>query len=262
MIDFLVIGAQRGGTQSFYKYLLQHHAVVPATKPDIQFFDLHFEQGWDWYLRHFPLLNGYYGPNRISGHITGEASPLYFHHPLAAERIKHHLPHAKLIVLLRNPTDRAYSHYRQAVRLGKETLSFLMALKMEAKRSEKGLQRIRENPRIYAERNVAHAYIGHGLYAPQIRRWLSYFPREQLLFIRSEDFFADPLPQVEAAYAFLGLSGYRPNVEPPPASSFFECLTEGTRTKIDRFFQQSNEEVGRLLHWNPAWDATPQITAK
>ncbi len=262
MIDFLIIGAQRGGTKSLYDYLLLHPSVVPAIKPAIHFFDIHYEMGIDWYVRHFPMLSGYYGGKKLDGHITGEASSCYLHHPLAPERIMKHCPKAKLIVMLRNPTDRAYSHYRHAVRQGKETLSFSMALKVEAKRLEKGLQRLHENPAIYAERNLTHSYISHGLYANQIRRWLTCFPREQFIFIRSEDFFADPVPHVMKTYDFLGLSPFRPPELPPPDPNYFEFLTELTRTKIDRFFIHSNEEVSRILHWQPAWNTDHGIRMK
>ncbi len=254
MIDFLIIGAQRGGTQSFYDYLLQHPVVVPAIRPDIHFFDQHYELGMEWYINQFPLLSGYYGKSRPDGCLTGEASPFYFHHPLVPERIHQHCPNVKLIVLLRNPTDRAYSHYRQAVRTGIETFSFSMALKIEAKRMEKGMQRLREKPQLYAERNLFQSYISHGLYANQIKRWLALFPSNQLLFLCSEDYFSDPIPQIMRAYQFLGLTPYQPRRMEPPPGHYYEFLTDQTRAKIDRVFRQSNDDVCRLLHWSNAWE--------
>lgn len=260
MIDFLIIGAQRGGTQSFYDYLLQHPSVVPAIQPDLHFFDQHYDRGLAWYISQFPLLSGYYGAKRPEGCITGEASPFYFHHPLVAERIRLHCPNAKLIVLLRNPTDRAYSHFRQAVRLGKEQFSFSMALKVEAKRMEKGMQRLRDNPELYAERNLFNSYISHGLYAQQIKRWKSVFPEQQLLFVRSEEYFSDPVSHVLQAYRFLGLTPFSPRVMDPPPVHEFEFLTDQTREKIDKVFKHSNEETFRLLNWSQSW--TNQLDAR
>lgn len=262
MIDFIIIGAHRAGTQSLYDYVIQHPRVVPAVRPDIHFFDLYYEQGLDWYIRQFPLLSGYYGARRPEGHITGEASPFYLHHPLVAERIKANLPGVKLIALLRNPTDRAYSHYRYAVRQGVESLSFSMALKVEAKRMEKGNQLLRDNPRIYSERNLNNSYISHGLYAPQVRRWMEVFPPEQLLFLRSEDYFGDPVNTAMRVYRFLGLSDYQPSLLEPPPVNFYEFLTESTRAKIDRVFAHSNADTCRLLQWPSRWYSEDTVRAK
>lgn len=262
MIDFLIIGAQRGGTQSFYDYLLQHPSIVPAIRPDIQFFDQHYERGIDWYVSQFPLLSGYYGSKRPENCLTGEASPFYLHHPLVPHRLHQHCPKAKLIVLLRNPTDRAYSHYRQAVRSGKEFFPFMTALKIEAKRSEKGNQRLHENPNIYSEKNLFTSYIAHGIYVLQIKRWQALFPTKQLLFIRSEDYFSDPIPHIVRAYQFLGLTPFQPHRVAPPPVPFFQYLTDQTRARIDRVFKPSNDELYRLLNWSQAWESEPDVHVK
>lgn len=146
MIDFMIIGTQHGGTDSFYRYLQQHPQVVPTYRPELNFFDQNYSKGIEWYSKQFPLLSEYPDGHRPQGHVTGEASPYYMYHPLVAERIKRHCPETKFIVLLRNPTDRAYTHFRHAVQAGSEPLSFPDALKLEAKRLERGKFNLMDNP--------------------------------------------------------------------------------------------------------------------
>ena len=118
--NFLIIGAQRCGTTSLYNYLIQHPQIVPSSKKEVHFFDLNFHLGQSWYEKHFPEVS--------DNILTGEASPYYIFHPLCPKRIFDYDPSVKLIVILRNPIDRAYSHYRHIVRLGHEPLKFEDAL--------------------------------------------------------------------------------------------------------------------------------------
>lgn len=253
MIDFMIIGTQRGGTSSFYDYLLQHPRIVSAVTPSLNFFDQQFIKGVEWYQRQFPLLSEYAPDQRPSGHITGETSPYYLHHPLVPERIKRHCPHAKFIVLLRNPTDRAYSHFRYATEKGHENLAFGLALRMEAKRLERGRFHMQDNPYHVSQSSLFFSYISHGLYARQLSHWFRFFRKDQFLILKSEDYFANPLPEVIKAFAFLGLSGFEPRLMDPPHVNPYEVLTPETRKKIDRVFEKSNEDLCRLLGWKQAW---------
>ena len=109
---FLIIGAQKAGTTSLASYLAAHPGVVPSKRKEVHFFDLNYEKGVDWYRSHFPIARGQGLRRRMRGRrmLTGEASPYYIFHPLAASRAFDLLPAARVIVLLRNPVDRAYSH--------------------------------------------------------------------------------------------------------------------------------------------------------
>jgi hypothetical protein len=122
--DFLIIGAQKCGTTSLYNYLLRHPNVAPASKRSIRFFD--YEPNWArgpvWYRSHFPFTPG---RRPLTGRpLVGESTPAYLFHPLGGERVQKVAPHAQLIVLLRNPVDRAYSHYHHMRRRGREPLGF------------------------------------------------------------------------------------------------------------------------------------------
>ena len=108
--DFIIIGAQKSGTSSLYYYLSQHPNVKPALKKEVHYFDLNFEKNVLFYRMQFPLI---FNRLNIFGkkYVTGEASPYYIFHPHVARRISKIIPSVKIIVLLRNPIDRSFSHY-------------------------------------------------------------------------------------------------------------------------------------------------------
>lgn len=114
--DFLIIGVQKCGTTSLHEFICQHPCVIPPTKKEIHYFSTFYAQNIRWYKTHFPLLIKKNILEKIKGHkvITGEASPYYIYHPLAAKRIRETIPEAKFIVIFRNPVDRAYSHYNHS----------------------------------------------------------------------------------------------------------------------------------------------------
>lgn len=124
--DFIIIGTQRAGTTSLYEYLVQHPQVLPAENIEVHFFDHHYAKGVDWYKGHFPSkLEKFVASMRSFGKtLAGEASPYYLFYEKAAERMHEILPNVKLIVLLRNPIDRAYSQYSLSQHYRYENLSF------------------------------------------------------------------------------------------------------------------------------------------
>ena len=136
--DFLIIGAQRCGTTSLYRYLCAHPSVQPAVlNKGIHYFDTNHEQGTAWYRSHFPsepykaYLRRRRGVERV---LTGEGSPYYFFHPLAPGWIAEELPEARFVVMLRDPVGRAYSQYQHEVARGFEALAFEEALEEEEER--------------------------------------------------------------------------------------------------------------------------------
>jgi hypothetical protein len=116
--DFIIIGAMKSGTTSLYNYLVQHPNVLKGAKKEIHFFDWQYEKGLPYYRSQFPTqpYKIFMRSFRKYEFICGEASPYYFFHPHVARRVAQDLPHVKLIAILRNPVDRAYSHYWHWVR--------------------------------------------------------------------------------------------------------------------------------------------------
>src|SRR4051812_20031887 len=110
----LIIGAQKSGTTSLSSYLVEHPDMLPSLRKEVHYFSFNYERGVNWYRAHFP-----YTHHLRRGALTLDATPYYLVHPLVAQRAAQLLPHAKLVVLLRNPVDRALSHYQHEVRGGR-----------------------------------------------------------------------------------------------------------------------------------------------
>lgn len=256
--DFLIIGAQRCGTTSLFHYLAGHPRVaVPQTK-EIHFFDLQYEKGIDWYLQRFAKTDG---GRPARGVIRGEATPYYIFHPHAVRRIKADLPEVKLIALLRNPVERAYSHYWHMVRLHHETLSFEQAVAREPERLTGELQRTEADGSYKSDALVRHSYLSRGIYADQIARVLEYFPRRQVTILKSEDLYAGPQQVFDAVARFLGIeccpiagptnmtavTEGTPEWRPPP-------MTDRVRRELSSFFQPYNQRLYALLDRDFAWE--------
>lgn len=198
--DYLIIGAQKAGTSALQRYLETTPGVQAPLVKEVHYFDNHYGAGADWYRAHFPTRRAV-----VSGQITGEASPYYLLHPWAPARVAALLPDVRLIVLLREPARRAYSHFQHSRALGREPLtSFDEALDREAARTAGGWAELSRTGR----RQPAvewYSYMRRGRYAAQLARWYKQFPPERLLVIFSEELFADPQPQLERVHAHLGL---------------------------------------------------------
>ena len=167
----LIIGAQRSGTTSLFNYLAQHPHVREPLGKEIHYFDLHYARGIRWYRGRFP-----FSPRLRPPVITMDASPYYLAHPLAAERAARLLPQVKLIAMLRNPIERAFSHYQHEVRDGRETLTFEQALDREAERLAGEEERLQREPGYYSYNHHRYSYTRRGLYLEQLQRWTEAFP--------------------------------------------------------------------------------------
>ena len=176
--DFLIIGAHRAGTTSLHDALFRHPCIVPNFPrlqriKGVRFFDEHFYRGTDWYRSHFATSASRRVLERLRGApiLAGEASPYYLFHPLAAERAFAVVPAAKLIVLLRDPVDRAYSHWRRERREGREPLErFEDAIAAEDGRLAGEVERIAASDRYYSYAHENFSYLTQGLYADGLQR--------------------------------------------------------------------------------------------
>lgn len=244
--DFLIIGAQKCGTNSLYYYLMQHPSIEPATQKEVHYFDLNFAKKLQWYQSHFPKIT--------SGILTGEASPYYIFHPLVAERILEVYPDIKLIVLLRNPVDRTISHYYWEVKLGCESLSFSEAIAAESTRLEGEVEKILQDGNYYSFNHQHYTYLSRSIYVEQLEKWTSIFPKEQFLILKSEELFDRPAPSMNKVFEFLELppheSGeyipYNLGDYPPVNREIYQQLTE--------YFRPYNQRLTELLGRDFSWE--------
>lgn len=205
--DFIIIGAQRSGTTSLYYYLTEHPGIASALIKEVHFFDDHYKEGLNWYRAQFPsTLQKYYTERIRNEHfLTGESSPYYLFYPPAPRRIAQVVPDTKLIVLLRNPVDRAYSHHWLVTLEGKETLPFAEAIQREQERLAGEHEKILADEQYESFNHRHFSYLARGIYVDQLKHWMDYYPREQFLIVKSEDMYKNPAAIFQQTLAFLGM---------------------------------------------------------
>lgn len=249
---FLIAGAQRCGTTSLFRLLAKHPNVRPpwATK-GIHYFDTadKFRRGPQFYAAHFPLMRATNGQPAI----TGEASPYYLYHPLAGSRIAAELPEAKVIVLLRDPVERAFSAFKQETGRGFETLSFEAALDAEPGRLAGEHERIVADPGYQSFSHQHHAYVGRGLYATQLERLFSAVGRSNVMVLDSEMFFSPGLPQWSELLEFLDLPHWSPQDSIRANSRPSTAMPASIRKRLDAQFDESNRRLPEILGRTPSW---------
>ena len=174
--EFIIIGSQRSGTTSLYNYLAGHPYVLPAIVKEVHFFDLAFNNGLNWYRGHFPFTTNGKDGQRI---ITGEASPYYIFHPHAPGRIARIFPGMKIILLLRNPVDRAFSHYQHEASLGFERLPFDEAVEKESSRLQGEIEKMEQDENYRSFNHQHYSYLSRGIDADQVKTWMKYFPKNR-----------------------------------------------------------------------------------
>jgi hypothetical protein len=202
------VGAQRCGTTSLFKTLSQHPAVLPAVlHKGVHYFDTGGDKSLAWYLGHFPTQRSAAAVAREHGvaAITGESSPFYMFHPHAPARINEALPEVKLLVLLRDPVERAYSAHAHELARGYESEPFDRALELEPARLAGERERMLADPSYTSHHFQHNAYVTRGRYVEQLDVLERVFGRDRLHVIDSEEFFADPRPSFDAVCDFLGL---------------------------------------------------------
>jgi hypothetical protein len=238
----LVVGAQKGGTTSLFNYLVRHPDVLAPFGKEIHYFDLHYARGLRWYRGHFP-----YRARLRPGVLTLDASPYYLVHPQVPRRAAQLLPQVKLIALLRNPVDRAFSHYQHEVRGGREVLSFAEAIDREAERLAGEEERLAADPDYYSYNHHRYSYTLRGRYVDQLRRWTEHFPRSQLLVVQSERLFHDPLAVTAEVHAFLGLRPHRlARYKPFLQGNYESDMAPALRRRLEDYFAPHN---ARLCQW-------------
>jgi hypothetical protein len=253
---FLICGAQRCGTTSMYRALRQHPAILkPLLHKGIHYFDTGYQNGPSWYRAHFPLrahARLIARRQRVEP-LTFESSPYYLFHPLAASRIARDLPDVRIIVLLRDPVERAYSAYTHERARGFETEEFETALALEDSRLSGEEDRIVADPGNYSYSHQHHAYLRRGRYLEQLRRIENVIGRDRLHVVDSDDFFGDPLPTWREVIRFLQL--------PDPAMPVFDQhnarprspMPRSLRTQLRDQFQPYDEALARWWGHEPSW---------
>ena len=245
--NFIIAGTVRSGTTSLYYNICEHPSVLPADYDEIGFFDSNYHLGINWYRSMFPTQKHMNEIKEKTGNsITGEDTPFYFWKKEAAERILKDLTNTKIIIIFRNPVDRAYSNYKLGVRFDSENLTFENAIEEEIEFLEKNT--FRES----IERK--RSYLTKGLYYNQIKIWFDIFPRKQIHILSTEEMQKDPQKSLSKIYKFLDISEY--TIKNPQKRKFvkYEKMNDETRKKLLECYKPHNEKFFQVIEKKFDWE--------
>lgn len=245
MPDFLIIGAQKAGTTTLYVDLIQHPEVVRAKEKELMYFTRFFDKGIDWYRGQFPSLE-----SGEDGVITGEATPNYLDDPQVPRRVYQQMPKVKCIVLLRNPVDRAYSQYQMGIRKGMfgegdHNPTFAEMLEEEGKHPAK------------------YRFLNRSVYIKHLRNWMKWFPKNQFLILKSEDFFERPSTIYRQVTRFLELLEWEPKnyrnenrqvMQDIGVNPDYPDMPIKLREELNLYFKPYNHQLYRFIGRDLRWD--------
>jgi hypothetical protein len=245
--DFLIIGAQKGGTTSLYSHLAKHPCVGAAFEKEVRYFNNHYAKDVNWYKAHFPMRRN------DSKFITGEGEPSYLPNPVAAERVLELVPDVKLIVMLRNPVERAYSHYQHRLTRNREQRSFEEVCATDKETLKDGWDNLPTGD--YIRLGHSHySYLPRGFYYEQLRNWLAVFPKDRFLIIKAEDFFAETQEGYDDVLAFLDLPEHRlEQRKRHNVGKYAKPMSDETRQDLADYFRPHNQQLYDLLDRDFGW---------
>ncbi|MEV6595648.1 sulfotransferase domain-containing protein [Actinoplanes sp. NPDC051346] len=258
--DFLVIGTKRGGTTSLWRYLIQH-PLVPQLFPawntkTSHYFEENWSRGEAWYRSHFPTRRQRAALERKHGGPckAGEAAPLYMFHPLVAGRVADLMPKARMIVLLRDPVERAFSHWKERRTEGVEPLDFAAALAAEESRTAGEAARLEAEPGYFSPAFDSYSYRARGRYLEHLEPWLERFDSSQLFIVASETLYRQPARTYARILDFIGLPAY----ELPAYDVYNDRPSKGmdasVRAELSAYYRPYNaaleERLGMTFDWS------------
>ncbi len=256
--DFLIIGAAKSGTTSLFYYLLKHPGIAPPMVKEVTFFNeaRNYKLGENWYRAHFPTKRAMQELSNTLGYraLTGEATPSMNINTHAGHA--HALvPQAKLIIILRNPVDRTYSHYQhQKRKIPRETLSFWDALQAEPERIAEDLRLNNDDSDEVGRLLKRYGYMQKSLYIDQIEHWLKYFPRQQLKIVNFESLASEPQILCDDLFQHIGLPTCKVNQTGTVNSGgYTEPMEERCREYLTEYFRPYNRRLFDFLGEDWGW---------
>ena len=244
--SFIIIGPMKTATSALYEYINQHPQVLPCIEKEVHFFcnSNKYPHGKNWYIAHFPLI-----PEGVN-FITGEASPGYIVNNVPRQ-VFEMFPSIKPIALIRNPVDRAFSHYQHNVKHGFERRSFQDAINSELE----VLQSVK-NPAEAAKKwqwGEHPGYVLIGFYYYFLKQWLDIFPQEQFLILNNHNLLVNPAATMKQVFDFLGLPEYLEVEYSKHNAGFYAPLEEEMRQLLSNVFRPHNQKLEEYvnldLHW-------------
>lgn len=245
-MKFLIgLGAEHCGTTLFFDLFKQHPEINCSVKKEIHFFDSFYSKGENWYLNHFFENNK----------INFEISPYYMFYDYSVNRLvdfsrKHDV---KFLVFLRDPVQRAISHWKQEIKKGHEQFSFETAIALEVSRLNKEKDKFLNGEFSY---NYNHfSYKARGKYYNQLVIWLNTFPRENFEIIRSEDLYSSPTKILKKVENFCGLNKFDYDIDiiEGKQSNFKHNISDNFQYGLYNYFEEYNNMLYSLIDRNMNW---------
>jgi hypothetical protein len=251
--SFIVIGAQRAGTTTLYRVLSEHPAVArPTVSKGIRYFEHEYRRGPRWYAGHFPIIalaRRKHGPDAV----TFESSGYYSFHPLAAGRIARDLPDVKVVMMVREPVERAYSAHRHELARGFETEPFEAALELEEERIAGEVERMVADPTYDSFHHRHHAYLTRSRYSEQIDRFREELGPDRVFVVDADRFFADPAGEFEQLRSWLGLPEWTPGHVEQWNARPRTPMSDELRVRLERHFAPYDARLGEQMGRPPSW---------
>ena len=258
--DFLILGSGACGTTSMLElYLRSHKDILPSKINEIMYFNHKHTNSVNWYKSLFPsIIIKKFRTMCGKKTLTCEASGNYILDPYAPKRIKKIMPDIKFIVMLRNPTDRTLSQYKRRIRIKREKRSIEEVFEYELNNFEKEFGDYIKN-----EESVSFypftSYLADSRYFQQIDHWFEYFPKEQFLFINSNEYFRNPLQEYNRILKFLDLPSHYPKIKgkrgiSPPGLFDNIIIKSETLDFLNNYFSLWNKKLFNLIGIKFNWE--------
>ena len=263
--DFIIIGGTKCGTTSLYDFIVHHPDIEAARAKELVYWSDPIKAGLNFYRANFPLSS----KKRC---LTGEADPTYFDYPGVPAQMKAALPNVKLIVILRDPVERAYSYYHDSHRDGNGDPgdTFEKALKQEearrklAERAHRIISSIYDDNDKKAAANVNMDYLlqcvrtfrpytAYGHYADHLEKWFEHYPKEQFLILSTTDLKRNRQTVLDEVYDFLGVRPHAMGDAPNLNVGRYEPIKEETRCMLAEHFAPYNERLYRMVGRDFGW---------
>ncbi len=246
--NFIIIGAMKSGSTSLYNYICEHPCILPAAYDEIGFFDSNFHLGLNWYRSMFPTKKQLDAVRRKEGAaITGEDTPFYFWNKDARDRIQKLLPDVKLVLILRNPVDRAFSEYNNVIRGKGVNFSFEEYIKSD-------LENIKNNPLNVVQCGKKNAIISRGIYFIQLKMWQELFPHDQIFILDTNELSQKPIKTMNDVFKFLELPGHNLQRKFQSKKFVYDKMNDDTRKKLIELYRPYNAKLYKIINRTLDWE--------
>ena len=242
VVDFLLVGAQKSGTTTLYSYLNDHPQIQMASKKEVHFFNnnqffLNSEPDYDFYHSWFDFDD----PDKL----RGEATPAYLYCRDAAARIWQYNPAMKIIIILRNPVERAFSHWNMEINRGAESLGFEEAILDEEERCREALPL----------QHYVYSYLDRGFYSSQIREYWRCFGKKQVLVLKYDDLRENLALVLKKLFDFLQVdrafvNDFVVHKKVLHKAKYTESMNEKTRKRLLKHYKYEVLQLESMLGWD------------